>query len=205
MKRPSKAPTTLVTVEEFYRLVPDGQKADLLDGVIYMASPDTERADDLTGFVAFLVRGYNDARRLGGRVFGSRFSFRLSRYRAPEPDVAYVRRERLHLVRKREMKGGPDVAIEIVSRDSVTRDYRDKKEIYQKASVAEYWIIDPLKQQVQFHRLREGRYELVPLERGHIFRSEVLPGFWLDVRWLLAEPLPNGYACLHEILASVGP
>ena len=200
MKRPTKAAEGLVTVNEFYRLVPDGQKADLIDGVIYRASPDTEDADDLFGFVLFLLRGYNWVKKLGGRVFGSRFSFRLTKQRAPEPDVAYVRRERVHLIRRREMKGGPDLAVEIVSRDSRTRDYRDKKELYQQAGVAEYWILDPLKQRVQFFRLRHGRYELVPLEDGPIFRSEVLPGFWLDVNWLFAEPLPDGYACLQAIL-----
>src|SRR5438876_12362598 len=101
MKRPSKAATDLVTVSEFYRLVRDGQKADLIDGVIYMASPDTERSNDLNGFVFFLVRGYNGAKKLRGRVFVSRFAYRLTKYRAPEPDVGYVRRERAHLVTRR--------------------------------------------------------------------------------------------------------
>ena len=44
-----KADSDLVTVEEFFCLVPDGQKADLIDGVIYMASPDTRRSDRLGG------------------------------------------------------------------------------------------------------------------------------------------------------------
>lgn len=41
----------LVTVDEFHRIIPDGQKADLLDGVIYMASPDSDRSNDITAFV----------------------------------------------------------------------------------------------------------------------------------------------------------
>jgi hypothetical protein len=48
----------LVTVEEFACLVPDGQKADLIDGVIYMASPDTRRNDRLAGLIKFLMQGY---------------------------------------------------------------------------------------------------------------------------------------------------
>jgi hypothetical protein len=42
----------------------------------------------------------------------------------------------------------------------------------------------------------------VPLEHNRIFRSAILEGFWLDVEWLLAEPLPNEYAILQEILRS---
>lgn len=200
MTRPSKAAPGRVTADEFYRLVPDGQKADLLDGVIYRASPDSRRSNDLTGFLDALLRTYNDAKGIGGRVFVTRFAFRLTTYRAPEPDVAYVRPERLHLLQEREMRGGPDLAIEIVSRDSRSRDYGEKKQVYEKAGVAEYWIVDPLQERVEFHRLRGQRYEAAPLQAKHIFRSRVLPGFWLDVNWLLAEPLPSVYACLQQIL-----
>src|SRR6266511_4186991 len=114
----------LITVEEFYRLVREDEKADLLDGVVYMASPETLESNNLTGFLYRLLADYCELRGLGGKVLFSRFAFRLSKYRAPEPDVAYVRPERLHLVSQREMKGGPDIAIEVVSRDSVTRDYK---------------------------------------------------------------------------------
>lgn len=200
MRRSLKTMAERVTVDEFYRLVPDGQKADLLDGIIYMPSPDT--TDELTGFVRFLMQGYNAARRLGGQVRGSRFAFRLSRYRAPEPDVAYVRPQRTRLVGKKDMKGGPDAAVEVVSRDSRRRDYVDKKKASEEAAVGEYWIIAPLKRQVRFYRLVDGRYQLVSLEGGHIFRSAVLPGFWLDVRWLWQDPLPNAYDCLQVILKS---
>jgi Uma2 family endonuclease len=203
MKPTSSAPTgsDLFTVEEFYCLVPDGQKADLIDGVIYMASPDTRRHDRLGGLLKFLMQGYAEAKGLG-EVYGSRFAFELSALRAPEPDVALVRSERLHLVDERRMVGGPDIAVEIVSRDSRQRDYGEKKQLYAEAGVAEYWIVDPLQKRVEFHRLSTGGYELVPLEHNRIFRSAVLSGFWLDVEWLLADSLPNAYEKLQEILAT---
>ncbi|MBV9122612.1 MAG: Uma2 family endonuclease [Planctomycetes bacterium] len=200
MNRPSKAPEDLITVKEFFSLVPDGTKADLLNGVIYMASPDSRRSNNLTWFIGFLLGAYDEIRDIGGQVFISRFAFKLTKYRAPEPDVGYVRPNRVHLLEEMGMKGGPDIAVEIVSRDSRSRDYRLKKNAYRKAGVTEYWIVDPLKNRVEFHRLREGKYEQVPLEAGHLFRSEVLPGFWLDVNWLLAKPLPKAYECLLQIL-----
>ena len=61
----------------------------------------------------------------------------------------------------------------------------------------------PAQQRCEFHRLHEGRYELVPLEHNRIFRSAVLEGFWLDVEWLLAEPLPNAYDLLQELVRSM--
>ncbi len=166
---PLSPDSDLVTVEEFYCLVPDGQKADLIDGVIYMASPDTRRSDRLGGFIKFLMQGYAAVQGLG-EVYGSRFAFELSQFRAPEPDAAFVGTERLHLVSERRMVGGPDIAVEIVSRESRQRDYGEKKQLYADAGVSEYWIIDPLQRRVEFHRLRAGRYEPVPLEQNRIFQ-----------------------------------
>jgi Uma2 family endonuclease len=197
---PVSPESDLVTVEEFYGLVPEGQKADLIDGVIYMASPDTRRSDRLDGFIKFLLQGYAEAQS-SGEVYGSRFAFEISQFRAPEPDVAFVRTERLHLVSERRMVGGPNIAVEIVSRDSRQRDYGEKKQLYAEAEVTEYWIIDPIQRRVEFHRLGAGQYALVPLEHNRIFRSAVLEGFWLDVEWLLTEPLPKAYEKLQEILA----
>src|SRR5262245_58263095 len=113
--------TRPVTIDEFVTLVPDGQKADLLEGVIYVASPDAPEAADvnvfLSGILSFFV-----ARRGLGKIYGPRSAFRLSEFYAPEPDLAFVRQDRLHLWKKSYFQGPPDLAIEIVSPDSVERD-----------------------------------------------------------------------------------
>lgn len=201
MTRPSGLAEDLVTVDEFFQLVVDGQKADLLDGVIHMASPDTMRSNLLTSFLDSLITMYAAARSLGGRVFVTRFAFVLSDIRAPESDVAYVSAAKLHLVEERGMRGGPDVAVEIVSRDSRQRDYHEKWQAYLEAQVSEYWIIDPLRRHVEFLQLTEGRYEPVPLEDNRIYRSTAIPGFWVDIQWLLAQQPPNAYDCLQQLLA----
>ena len=199
MASDSSSATDLVTVETFFALVGDGEKADLIDGVIYMASPHTRTNDRIGGFIAYLLRGYAEARK-AGEVFGSRFAFVLSPIRAPEPDVAFVRSERLHLVGEHGMDGGPDIAVEVVSRDSRDRDYGEKRRLYQDAGVSEYWIVDPLQRRAEFHRLHEGLDALAPLEANRIFRSVALPGFFLDVEWLFADPVPEVRKKLGEIL-----
>jgi Uma2 family endonuclease len=194
----SDALTDLVTVEQFYALVEDGQKADLIDGVIYMASPDTLKQNRLTGFFWHLLALYCESKDFGN-VFASRFAFVLSPHSAPEPDVAFVRKERLHLVDERGMHGPPDIAVEIVSRDSRHRDRVKKRRLYQESGVSEYWIIDPLKQEALFLRLKDGRYEPVTLEEDRVFRSTALPGFFVDVSWLFAPELPKIQDALRVI------
>ncbi|MFQ6043645.1 MAG: Uma2 family endonuclease [Candidatus Poribacteria bacterium] len=202
-----------MTVEQFYNLVEDGQKADLIDGVIYLDSPDSRISNQLTNFLSRIMGFYCEMKDLG-EIFSSRFAFTLSETNAPEPDVAFVRRERLHLVHANGMKGGPDIAVEIVSRESRHRDYIEKKQLYQDAGVLEYWIIDPLQRRAGFYRLHENRYELVPLERNRIFRSTTMKDFWLDVftsftdafglrEWLFTEPLPKSFEIIQEILENL--
>jgi Uma2 family endonuclease len=190
----------LFTVEDFFALIPDGQKADLIDGVIYVASPDTPRNNRLANFIQFLLDGYSEARDLG-QVVASRVAFVVSETRSPEPDVAFVLKARAEIFEESRAAGAPDIAVEVVSRDSRSRDYGEKKRLYEEAGVQEYWLIDPIQRRAEFYRIQEGRYLLVPLERNRIFRSEVLPGFWLDVDWLFGERRPTKLECLQQILA----
>jgi Uma2 family endonuclease len=205
MANPSRVADDLISVEEFYRLVSDGQKADLIDGVIYMASPDSRRSNKLTGFVYRLFEGFLEARGIAGDVFFSRYACRLNEFSAPEPDVGYVSPERVALMEHGGLRGGPDIAVEVVSRESRHRDYDDKRRLYEEGGVPEYWIIDPIQKRVEFLVLEEGRYQLAPLENNRLFRSRALSGFWIDVDWLLADPLPPATRCLQAILGEPRP
>jgi Uma2 family endonuclease len=154
------------------------------------------------GFVACLIDGFTSARDIDGFTFVCRFACKIDELNGLEPDVGYVRPERKQLVEEEFMVGGPDLAVEIVSRDSKSRDYGEKRQLYESAGVTEYWIVDPIQRRVEFLRLTDGGYEPVPLEDNRIFRTVVIPGFWLNVEWLLANKVPRAYHCLEKILAS---
>src|SRR5215469_17024715 len=135
----------LLTFDDFCFLVRDGQKGDLIDGVIYMASPENTEANKLFVWLIGLLSTYAEAKELG-EVFGSRVAFRIDDGTGPELDIAFVRQGRLHLVQNGFVDGPPDIAVEIVSPESVERDYEDKRARYEKAGVTEYWIIDEVEE-----------------------------------------------------------
>lgn len=79
------------------------------------------------------------------------------------------------------------------------RDRGEKYYEYEAAGVREYWLIGPDRQQAEFYRLNQGkkRYELIPPEG--VYRSQVVPGFWLKVSWLWQRPLPRVLDVLREL------
>jgi Uma2 family endonuclease len=118
---------------------------------------------------------YLKKRKIKGRVFGSRIAFRLDDANGPEPDVAYVGPERVHLIRKTLVNGPPDWALEIVSPESIDRDYRKKRRQYERAGVPEYWILDPLEKRLTCCRLgKNGKYKEIRPQDGK-YVSQVVP------------------------------
>jgi Uma2 family endonuclease len=191
--------TGVYTFEDFCRLVKEDEKADLIDGVIYMASPDNTEANDLFVWLLALIFDFVEFGELG-KVFGSRVAYRLNGSNSPEPDIGFVRRERLHLVRKGYVNGPPDLAMEIVSPESVERDYQKKRNQYEEAGVSECWIIDEELRKVTLLSLDEkGRFREVRPRKG-VLRSRVLPGFWLRPEWLWEETRPRKMDALKQLL-----
>jgi Uma2 family endonuclease len=179
-------------------MIEDGQKADLLHGVIYMASPDNTDANDLTAWLSTILRAFAEEKGLG-KVYLLRVAYRLGKKYGPEPDIGFVPKKLEARRRRGYIAGPPALAIEVVSPDSVARDYLQKRAIYEKAGVREYWILDPDQQRATFLVLRNKRYvEVVPV--AHLIRSTVLPGLVLDVRWLLGRTRPSPYQVLQGLL-----
>lgn len=81
-----------LTFEDYCFLVKDGQKADLIDGVLYMASPETAKANQLSPWLLNLVSGFVEACHLGV-VYCCRVAFKFDSWNGLEPDIAIVKRE----------------------------------------------------------------------------------------------------------------
>lgn len=192
--------TMATTFNEFCFRVGDGQKADLIDGVIYMASPENTDANLLFFWLGGLLSLFVETLDLG-EVFGSRVALRLDRKNGPEPDILFVRKARLHLVRRGHIAGPADLAMEIVSPDSVQRDYLTKRQQYEQAEIKEYWIIDEFKKKVVLLRLGpNGKYREVRAKDG-VLHSRVVQGFWLRPEWLWRQPRPKRLEILNMLLA----
>jgi Uma2 family endonuclease len=188
------------TYEDFCALVREDRKADLIDGVIYMASPENIDANELFCWLLTIMHVYVEEKKLG-RIFGSRVACRLDDRNAPEPDILFVGNDHADRIERGGVEGPLDLAIEIVSPESAERDYEKKRKQYQRFRVPEYWIIDEEEQKILLlRRNARGRYQEVAPKRGKL-HSEALSGFWLDPNWLWQEPRPRVLEIVQQLLA----
>jgi Uma2 family endonuclease len=169
-------------------------RAEWVDGVVVLMSPVNSGHMRLGEFLLRVMTDFVEAHDLGA-MHGARFFIRLrtaSRLVRRVPDLWFVVKDRLHLIQPTYLDGAPDLIIEIVSPDSIARDWREKYLDYQSAGVREYWVIDPLTKTVEASRRDSENGEFRPIvEADGRVASEVLPGFFLCPEWLWSEPLPK--------------
>ncbi|MCS7056616.1 MAG: Uma2 family endonuclease, partial [Thermoflexales bacterium] len=182
---------------------PEGGLTEWIDGEGVQYMPATRLHQDLTGLIYTLLRLFLAATRLGS-VFAGPYTMRTlaGGKTAREPDVFVVLNTNAGVISDKEFIGAADIVVEVISDDSVFRDRVTKFDEYEAAGVREYWLIDPRpsRRRAEFYVFDAsiGRYRPASLEADRIFRSTVLPGFWLDVEWLWQES-PN-VAEIYELI-----
>jgi Uma2 family endonuclease len=178
-------PAETLSYEEFLDQYAD-LHAEWENGRVIFMSPASNKHQDLVDFLIAILRIFVESRQLGW-VRSAPFQMKIQQGR--EPDILFVGNEHLDRVKPTHVDGPADLVIEVVSPESIDRDRGRKFLEYEEAAIPEYWLLDPTREQAEFYQLTEGRYKLlVPQE--DIYDSLVLPGFWLDVKWLWQEPLP---------------
>ncbi len=184
-----------MSLDEFLAFVPDNWQAEWVDGEGYVfMAPDTRHARVLA-FLFGLLQQYLVLFNLG-EVFFPTYSVRLRGGRSfREPDIFVVLHEHRDRIRKNGVYGPADFILEGISEDSVKRDRVEKFREFEAEGVPEYVYVDTRETPDEliefFRRDAEGSFQRVaPDDQGRLY-SEVLPGFWIDPRWLLLDPLPD--------------
>lgn len=173
-----------MTSEEFFRYAPDGQTAELIDGVMIIHSPPLVIHERLQGFLLTLLRTFVEENDLG-EILGSRTPVELEIDQTFEPDILFIAKERLDIVETKGVFGAPDLAIEILSAGTASYDRGPKFRAYERAGVRELWLIDPYGPAgTEFYQLEGTRFAPVMPDSDGILRSVAMPGFWINVAWL---------------------
>lgn len=77
-----------------------------------------------------------------------------------QPDILFIFRENFAILTDENVKGAPDLVVEIISPTTKSIDRGFKKIIYEKFGVKEYWIIDPDEQIIEVYVLKKQKMNL---------------------------------------------
>ena len=168
--------TPKLTYQDYANLEGD-ERYELLDGeLILVASPNRDH-QMISLRLASRMLSFVDENDLGW-VFDAPFDVLLTDTDTVQPDVMFVSREREHISTPANIQGAPDLVVEILSPSSSRRDWREKRELYARHGVLEYWIIDPTNRIVSVMQLQDGVLEIEQTcADGDTATSTVLDGF----------------------------
>lgn len=142
--------TNVYTVEDIYTL-PEGQRAELIDGQIYDMAPPNRTHQRIVSQLTKIIGQYIDRKQGSCEVYPAPFAVFLNKdsKNYVEPDISVIcDKEKLD---DRGCNGAPDWIIEVTSPSDPQRDYGIKLFKYRTAGVREYWIVNPQKHTVMVY------------------------------------------------------
>ena len=169
-----------------------------VEGVLIKMSPSNIVHQKLFVYFIMLFEAYFEHNPIGN-VQPEPFTMKISgSYR--QPDLQIILNNNPYFT-DTGMQGPADICIEIVSPESVQRDYETKYALYEQGGVREYWIIDPREsvQQAKFYRLIAGKYEAADIDDAATYITPLLPKLNLHVPTLWQEKLPSISAIVQNI------
>jgi Uma2 family endonuclease len=177
-----------------------------IDGTVIKMSPVHDKQDLIVQYLIILFNAYFELKPIGTlrhEPFVMRYEFEEDgekKRRNREPDIQIILDENRENLKETYMDGAADIVIEVVSPESAARDYGEKFYEYERASVPEYWIIDPLKKECRFYRLTAKKV-YVPQEFDDVYTVAQLPGLQFNVSILWQANLPGPGATFKAVQA----
>ncbi|RRR78415.1 MAG: Uma2 family endonuclease [Candidatus Viridilinea halotolerans] len=165
------------TLADYEALPADGQRYELLDGVLRVTpapSPDHQSAN---GWLAFYLIQHIQVPGKG-RVFSAPIDVELGPKSIVQPDLVVLLRDSAATVTARRIVGPPDLVVEITSPSTASYDRREKRDLYAAVGVREYWLVDPGTRSVELLCLEHGSYHAEYVYTGQaIVPSRVIVGW----------------------------
>ena len=177
-------PQEIIDTSYDYWNLPDGQRAELIDGKLYNMAPPNRIHQKLIAKFVNRIENHIAEHHGGCEVYPAPFAVNLDANDNiwVEPDLSGICEKQK--LTDRGCKGAPDWIIEIVSPSSIRMDYSVKLFKYRTAGVREYWIVNPIKQTVQTYSF-EGREDAGHYSFEDEICGKVLEGFTVKVSELL--------------------
>lgn len=171
------------TSDDYWNL-PDGQRAELIDGQLYDMAPPSRIHQKLISQFTLILGEFIKNNHGSCEVYPAPFAVNLDAndQNWVEPDISVIcDKDKLT---DRGCTGAPDFIIEIVSPSSRRLDYNIKMALYSNAGVREYWIVDPAKERTTIYRFEDDAAPMI-----YQFNDEVQVGIYKNLHINISDLL----------------
>ena len=147
--------------EDYAKIPEDGQRHEIINGVHFVNPSPSTQHQHVSKRLQYQL--YTRIELAGlGVLYNAPIDVQLSEFDIVQPDLIIVLNENIRRITPTKIKVAPHLAVEILSPSTSGNDRTLKKDLYERSGVSEYWIVDPLEQQVEQWVLRNGKYVLEP-------------------------------------------
>jgi Uma2 family endonuclease len=178
-----KHSATRLTYEDYVLFRDDGLRHEIIEGEHFVTPAPSIKHQQILLMLSYLLQGHLEANPIG-RILFAPVDVLLSEFNVFVPDLIYLSNERLRFLTEQNLQGVPDLAVEILSPSTRSRDLRLKRDVYERVGVAEYWTIDPKDESVTVlrHAVGSTRFdETRRVARPDVLTTPLLPGLRLDL------------------------
>jgi len=130
------------TIMEVFDSLPEGTRAQLIENNLVMSPAPLSRHQITLDLIYPELSIYARKKKLGIALTAPTDVY-LDNQNAYQPDIMFIPNERLDIIKENGLHGAPGLIIEILSPATAKYDLEDKKDVYERSGVTEYWIVDP--------------------------------------------------------------
>ncbi len=171
----------IYTYQDYLKINDDNQYELIGGELILVPAPKTihQRVKGrLVWFITNFIRHNNL-----GEVFDAPIDVIFSDKDKPQPDILFISANRLDIITEDNIKGAPDLVIEILSPSTASYDRVKKSKLYYRYGVKEYWIVDPDVKTIEVFISGEKNWNLIEsYDRNGILLSPLLPGLEIALK-----------------------
>ncbi len=163
-----------------YLKIDDNNRYEILNGELCMVPAPSTSHQSVSRNLEFLIWNFVKQKGLGN-VFDAPIDIVFDDDEVFQPDIVFIKSENQSIIGKNAIQGVPDLIVEIVSPSSTFYDTIEKKDIYRKYGVKEYWIIFPDEKVIEVLSLEKGEYlEFCKSKKEGIVKSKILEGLEIN-------------------------
>ena len=143
---------------EVWKSLPEGTLCQLINNKLIMSPSPQNLHQEVLNEINIEISIYLRKNNIG-KVRIAPFDVHFSKQNILQPDILFIKNENLYKIKEKGLEGSPDLVIEILSPSTSQIDYEDKKSVYERFGVTEYFIVDPNSKSVDYYFLKNGEYE----------------------------------------------